>query len=219
MAVRLGFRPPEAGHTWTGLLRRSEDTEGSLVRAVACGFDMALLAPFDLFLQGDLITVYRGQITKDSGDLLKCSLDEHSGWPHASLDAGAFWRFREACAGMGGIAMGLNQLGISAIAHLDANEYCCNTLKLNDAKGVIHGDINNYQDVEKLHGMDNARKSLLAAGFPCQPFSTQGDRLGHQDPRSATFWGVLSPPLSSLSAWQMWPASPSSQKVSTHWPT
>ncbi|CAJ1458382.1 unnamed protein product, partial [Effrenium voratum] len=167
------------------------DTEGSLVRAMACGFDMALLAPFDLFLQGDLITVYRGQITKDSGDL-KCSLDEHSGWyPHAPLDAGAFWRLREACAGMGGIAMGLNQLGISAIAHLDANEYCCNALKLNDAKGVIHGDINNYQDVEKLHGMGNARKSLLAAGFPCQPFSTQGDRLGHQDPRSTTFWGVL----------------------------
>ena len=71
MAVRLGLSP-EAGHTWTGLLRQRGH------RGLPC----------ELFLQGDLITVYRGQITKDSGDLLKCSLDEHSGWyPHASLDA------------------------------------------------------------------------------------------------------------------------------------
>ena len=188
MAVRPGLRPSEVGHTWTGLLRRGEDTWRPLVRAVACGFDLVLLVPFVLFTQGDLVTIYQGQITKDSSDLLKCTLDEYSSWyPHTSLDVGAFWRLRDACAGLGGIAMGLNQMDISATAHLDANEFCCNTLKMNDAKGVIHGDINNHQDVEQLHSMDYARKSLLAG----QPLSTQGDRLGHQDPRSTTFWGVL----------------------------
>ena len=94
--------------------------------------------------------------------------------------------------------MGLNQMDISATAHLDANEFCCNALKMNDAKRVIHGDINNYQDVEQLHSMDYARKSLLAAG---QPLSTQGDRLGHQDSRSTTFWGML------RAAWLLQPST------------
>ena len=91
--------------------------------------------------------------------------------------------------------------GISAIAHLDANELCCDTLKMNDAKGVIHGDINNYQDVEKLHSMDH----YWLQGFPANPSPRKGIAWDTKTPAAQPSGecsgqpGFCSPPPSSWS--------------------
>ncbi|CAJ1345248.1 unnamed protein product [Effrenium voratum] len=42
-----------------------------------------------------------------------------------------------------------------------------------------------------LHTAGHLHRTLLASGFPCQPYSRQGDGHGAEDPRASAFWGTL----------------------------
>ena len=77
------------------------------------------------------------------------------------------------------------------IAHLEINPLSCQALVLNGASNVIQGDVCNIADVAKLHGAGPLRRTVISAGFPCQPYSTQGDMQGAKDSRSWTFLANL----------------------------
>lgn len=84
----------------------------------------------------------------------------------------------EICAGAGGQALGLEEAGFDALAHVEYDHHACTTLKLNRPHwNVIQGDVRDFS-AKEFQGID-----LLAGGVPCPPFSVAGKQLGAGDER------------------------------------
>lgn len=84
----------------------------------------------------------------------------------------------EICAGAGGQALGLEQAGFEALAHVEFDRHACATLRLNRPEwNVIEGDVRHFS-AKEFKGVD-----LLAGGVPCPPFSKAGKQLGPDDER------------------------------------
>ena len=80
-------------------------------------------------------------------------------------------------SGCGGLDLGLTKAGFEILFANDIDPDACETYRKNI--GHIHeGDIRKIE-VPKIKNLD-----LLVAGFPCQPFSNAGKRLGEKDERS-----------------------------------
>lgn len=82
----------------------------------------------------------------------------------------------ELFAGIGGFRLGLESANIKAIWANDINELSCQVYQSNFGDdSIVLGDINNISisDIPNHH--------LLTAGFPCQPFSPAGKKLGVRD--------------------------------------
>ncbi|MBK1986211.1 DNA (cytosine-5-)-methyltransferase [Sphaerospermopsis aphanizomenoides BCCUSP55] len=82
----------------------------------------------------------------------------------------------ELFAGIGGFRLGLENANIETIWANDINEQCCKIYKSNFGQdSIVLGDINDIS----LSDLPNHH--LLTAGFPCQPFSPAGKKLGVRD--------------------------------------
>ena len=125
------------------------------------------------------------------GIILLARQPESQWFLHVPITIQAYQHMKEICAGMGGIGMGATSAGITPIAHLEINPLSCQALVLNGASNVSQGDVCNIADVAKLHGAGPLRRTVISAGFPCQPYSTQGDMQGAKDSRSWTFLATL----------------------------
>lgn len=85
----------------------------------------------------------------------------------------------ELFAGGGGLALGLEQAGFQSVLLNENDKWACQTLRLNRPKwNVVEEDIENV-DFTHLKG----KVDLLTGGFPCQPFSGAGKKLGFEDVR------------------------------------
>ena len=71
--------------------------------------------------------------------------------------------------------MGSAPLGIDTIAFLDSNEFTCEVLRQNFHAPVIHGDVADPQCFCAMHSTKPQGFVQVTGGFPCQPFSRQGD--------------------------------------------
>jgi DNA (cytosine-5)-methyltransferase 1 len=90
-------------------------------------------------------------------------------------------KFADFCAGIGGFRLGLEKLGWECVYSSEIDKYCEDTYKQNFGHGFDNHDlleINPY----KLPDFD-----VMCAGFPCQPFSIAGKKLGFKDPRGNIF--------------------------------
>ena len=80
-------------------------------------------------------------------------------------------------SGIGGFALACRWVGIKTVQFVEIDEFCQKVLKKN-FKGVpIHEDIKSF----RADGI--VSPFLLTGGWPCQPFSQAGKRLGKADPR------------------------------------
>ena len=72
------------------------------------------------------------------------------------------WRcVKEVCAGMGGIAQGLEAIGFMKVAALDSNPLMCETLQRNGTPGVILGDVLVAADRGALHQTPSPLRCML----------------------------------------------------------
>jgi DNA (cytosine-5)-methyltransferase 1 len=85
----------------------------------------------------------------------------------------------ELCAGAGGQALGLEQVGVEHVVLVEWDRHACNTLRLNRPRwNVIQADIREF-DATPYQGVD-----IVSGGLPCPPFSVAGKQLGEKDDRN-----------------------------------
>lgn len=88
----------------------------------------------------------------------------------------------ELFAGCGGLALGLEKAGFETAMLLEYDKDCAATLRQNrPGWNVVESDI---QDAD----FKGIRADLVSGGFPCQPFSHAGHKLGFSDTRGTLFY-------------------------------
>lgn len=92
-------------------------------------------------------------------------------------------RFIDLFCGMGGFRLAFEAQGCKCVYSSDIDEYACRTYELN------FGDFPK-SDITKVEAKDIPEFDILCAGFPCQPFSIAGKRLGFDDTRGTLFFDV-----------------------------
>ena len=90
----------------------------------------------------------------------------------------------DLCCGARGLSLGLELAGIRPLLMVDNNKDCIATIKQNSKANAVLSDIANID--YSVYNPD-----ILTAGFPCQPFSSSGNRQGLEDERSNTFFSVV----------------------------
>lgn len=87
--------------------------------------------------------------------------------------------------GIGGIDLAFEKAGHKIIWANDIDKYACMTYRRNFPNvQLVEGDI---RDIDKTIIPDF---DILAAGFPCQPFSVCGKQKGFSDPRGNVFFEI-----------------------------
>lgn len=87
-------------------------------------------------------------------------------------------------SGCGGLDLGLIKAGFNPLWACDYSPDACETYRRNIGE-IIEGDISKV-DMPKIRNLD-----LLVSGFPCQPFSSAGNRKGVEDYRGLHFLTTL----------------------------
>jgi len=89
------------------------------------------------------------------------------------------------CSGTGGLDLGLTIAipGYRAVGYVERETYAAAILvaRMEDAaldQAVVWDDVATFDDRPWRGAVD-----ILSAGYPCQPFSVAGKRLGNEDPR------------------------------------
>jgi DNA (cytosine-5)-methyltransferase 1 len=77
-------------------------------------------------------------------------------------------------SGIGGFALAAASAGFKTIGFSEIEPYACKILKHHWPDVPNHGDIRNLRGI---------RADLITGGFPCQPFSSSGRKLGKGDDR------------------------------------
>jgi DNA (cytosine-5)-methyltransferase 1 len=87
-------------------------------------------------------------------------------------------------AGGGGGLLGGKLLGWRTVCYVEHDRYCVDVLKARIRDGYLDdGPI--WDDVRTFDGRPWAGcVDIITAGFPCQPYSSAGDRLGERDERN-----------------------------------
>lgn len=83
-------------------------------------------------------------------------------------------------AGIGGFSRAVEWLGGTTVGFVEWDAWCRKVLHKHWPKGTFYGDIHKVSpnDIDFLGPID-----LITGGYPCQPFSVAGKRMGHDDPR------------------------------------
>lgn len=93
------------------------------------------------------------------------------------------FKFIDLFCGLGGFRIAFEKMGGECVFSSDIDEPVRKTYALNFGE-VPHGDITKIQ-ADNIPDHD-----ILCAGFPCQPFSIAGRRLGFEDARGTLFFDV-----------------------------
>ena len=93
-------------------------------------------------------------------------------------------KFIDLFCGLGGFRIALESLGCKCVFSSEIDKYARETYKDNFGE-YPSGDIT------KINEKDIPDHDILCAGFPCQPFSIGGKRLGFEDTRGTLFFDVL----------------------------
>lgn len=86
-------------------------------------------------------------------------------------------------SGIGGLDLGFIYEGFEIIWANDFDKYSVKTYKENIDSNIHEGDLNEIYESIPEH-------DVLIAGFPCQPFSMMGKKLGFDDERGTLFFTI-----------------------------
>lgn len=92
----------------------------------------------------------------------------------------------DLCAGIGGIRQGFCRTGeFVNVLSAEIDEFAAKTYKLN-----FNGEdpLNDLTSIEFKNKAERVGCDVLLAGFPCQPFSSQGNKEGFDDPTKGTIF-------------------------------
>ena len=92
-------------------------------------------------------------------------------------------KFIDLFAGIGGFRMGFEKAGFSCVFSSEFNPACQKVYQSN------YGELPKG-DITKIAAKDIPDFDILCAGFPCQPFSICGKKLGFNDTRGTLFFDV-----------------------------
>lgn len=93
------------------------------------------------------------------------------------------FRFIDLFAGIGGMRLAAERAGGRCVFSCERNPAAAKTYRDN------HGD-DPTGDITLVDPSDIPQHDVVLAGFPCQPFSASGLRLGFRDPRGNMFFEV-----------------------------
>lgn len=85
------------------------------------------------------------------------------------------------CAGIGGLDLGFERAGLTTVGQVELNEFCRAVLTKHWPEAPKHDDVRTC--VDWWRSEQRPEVDLVAAGFPCQPVSNSGLRLGAADER------------------------------------
>jgi DNA (cytosine-5)-methyltransferase 1 len=91
----------------------------------------------------------------------------------------------ELFCGIGGFRLASDSLGIRTVWANDINASSCAVYRHRFGSGeLVEGDVTSMIDQVPEH-------DVLTGGFPCQPFSAAGKKLGIKDPRGTLFQSIV----------------------------
>jgi DNA (cytosine-5)-methyltransferase 1 len=85
-------------------------------------------------------------------------------------------------SGIGGLDLGLERAGMNVIWQSEIDPYACRVLKKH------WPEVPNYGDIKQIDWSRVERPAVVCGGYPCQPFSTAGNRKGEEDSRHLWPW-------------------------------
>ena len=93
------------------------------------------------------------------------------------------WTFIDLFAGIGGFHLALKSFKGKCVFSSEWD---------NKAQKIYEDNFKTrpYGDITQINELDIPRHDVLCAGFPCQPFSISGKRLGFQDIRGTLFFDI-----------------------------
>ena len=91
-------------------------------------------------------------------------------------------------AGVGGIEKGFIQAGFQVLSANEIDDRAADTYRENHKHKLLVGDIKGISKSDLISETDKC--TVLAGGFPCQPFSVAGYRKGFDDERGNVFWQI-----------------------------
>ena len=107
------------------------------------------------------------------------------------------FKFIDLFAGIGGFHIAMEELGGECVFAAEWNQKCRETYTTNFSKFNRNifdedGAPNKYfcEDITKYNPEEIPDHDILCAGFPCQPFSQAGYKLGFEDTRGTLFFNV-----------------------------
>jgi DNA (cytosine-5)-methyltransferase 1 len=98
-------------------------------------------------------------------------------------------------AGVGGIEMGFERAGFQTLLANEIDEYAAQTYQKNHKHPLLVEDIRTLTKAKVANALNLKLNSVpkvtvLAGGFPCQPFSVAGYRKGFDDDRGNVYWDI-----------------------------
>lgn len=93
------------------------------------------------------------------------------------------FRFIDLFAGIGGVRLGFQQNGGACVFSSEFDKHAQQTYKTN------HGEVP-FGDITQVPANEIPDHDVLLAGFPCQPFSHAGLKLGVEDTRGTLFHDI-----------------------------
>ena len=94
----------------------------------------------------------------------------------------------ELFAGFGGMGIAAEALGVHTAVAIDWCPLAEKQLKCLGRDKILLKDIRDQDTAFQVHSLLERQRPLAFMGFPCQPHSTQGSKLGFKDSRSLLFY-------------------------------
>jgi DNA (cytosine-5)-methyltransferase 1 len=93
-------------------------------------------------------------------------------------------------AGVGGFDLGFEHAGMTCVGQVEIDPACRAVLDHHWPHVPKHDDVTTAKEWADNNGITGT-VDLVCGGFPCQPFSVAGKRLGRDDLRGNLFWNAL----------------------------